>query len=112
MYMAQPAPKLVLLEAIQKYSEKIFGIMGLEYSEEKEAGNREVEFMNVLSRFRDKIRANAKTDFKRILEICDEVRDNDLVDLGIRIEDRKLDEASLWKEESKEILLKERKEKQ
>lgn len=47
--------------------------------------------MNVLSKFRDKIRANAKTDFKRILEICDEVRDNDLVDLGIRLEDRKLD---------------------
>lgn len=40
VYLAQPTPKLPLLEAIQKYIENIFGIMGLEYGEEKETVNR------------------------------------------------------------------------
>ena len=35
--------------------------------------------MDVLAKFRDSIRKNAKTDFKTILDICDEVRENDLI---------------------------------
>lgn len=54
--------------------------------------------MNALSKFRDKIRANSKSDFKKIMEICDEVRDFDLVELGIRVEDKKPDEPSRWRE--------------
>lgn len=67
-YLALPKPKLPLLEAIQKYVEKFLGLMGLDYSEEgPKTDSREVEFMNVFTRFRDNIRANAKSDFKRIL---------------------------------------------
>jgi hypothetical protein len=107
--MAASDIKLPLLTSISNYLLKMFGILGLDYAEDtKQASDRDVQIMNVLCKFRDNIRANAKTDFKKILEICDEIRDYDLVDLGIRIEDRKLDEPSLWKEESKEVLVKER----
>lgn len=106
VYLEAPGPKLPLLDAINIYLEKIFKIMGLEYNEEGAQGSeRDVQIMNVLSKFRDQIRANAKSDPKKILEICDLVRDFDLADLGIRIEDKKLDEPSLWREEPKEILV-------
>lgn len=46
--------------------------------------------MDVFLKFRDNIRTNAKTDFKTILDICDQVRDYDLVDINIKIEDKKI----------------------
>ena len=52
-------------------------------------------------KFRDSIRENAKTDFKNILAICDKFRDEEMVDLGIRLEDRQIGEPSIWKHESK-----------
>lgn len=41
--------------------------------------------MDTFLRFRDDIRSNAKTDFKTLLDICDRVRDYDLVELNIRV---------------------------
>lgn len=96
--MSSNNPKLPLLNSISTYLEKLFGVFGLSYTDEgKQTSERDVHIMNVLSKFRDQIRANSKSDSKKILEICDEVRDYDLVELGIRIEDRKPEDPSLWK---------------
>jgi hypothetical protein len=81
--------------------------MGLEYSATAVASN-EGNIINAVTKFRDEIRQNAKTDFKKLYEICDKFRDYDLVDLNIRLEDKKIGEPSIWKYESKEILIKER----
>lgn len=53
--------------------------------------------LNAMLSFRDQIRAFAR-DHKLVplLELCDAVRDDVLVDLGVRVEDR-TDAASLWK---------------
>lgn len=61
-----------------------------------------------MTKFRDQIRVNAKSDFKKILDICDKFRDYDLVDLNIRLEDKKVGEASVWKYQQKDILIAER----
>jgi hypothetical protein len=50
--------------------------------------------MNILSKFRDQIRKSSKDkDFKAILEVCDLVRDYDLINIGIKLEDKALGEV-------------------
>lgn len=44
------------------------------------------------------------------MQICDNLRDNDMIEFGIKIEDRE-GQKSIWKLDSKESLLKERDEK-
>jgi hypothetical protein len=48
--------------------------MGLEY-ESTESSSSEASVLSALTKFRDEIRENAKSDFKKILEICDHFRD-------------------------------------
>lgn len=48
---------------------------------------------------------------KEIFILCDRFRDEVLPDLGIKLEDRKPGEASIWKFVDKETLAKEREEK-
>ena len=63
-------------------------------------GDREATiapFVDALVEFRDSVRLNARgTGDKGALALCDEVRDGALVDLGVRVEDRR-GESSLWK---------------
>jgi cysteinyl-tRNA synthetase len=40
--------------------------------------------------------------------LCDELRDDVLPNLGVRLEDRTKGQPSLWKYEDREVLLKER----
>ena len=91
---AQEKPKHLLLKSIYDYLIQLFGVFGLEYEEEETAGTgsgeRTVQIMDLFLKFRDSIRSNAKTDFKTILDLCDQVRDYDLVELGIRVEDKKV----------------------
>ena len=47
--------------------------------------------------------AEAK-DKKSIFKLCDEIRDEELPLLGVRLEDR-VNEASIWKLVDKEILM-------
>ena len=50
--------------------------------------------MNVLARFRDSVRKLSRDkDFKGIFETCDLVRDDDLLQLGIQLEDRAIGEV-------------------
>lgn len=69
--------------------------------------------MNVLSDFRDKVKENAKSaDPKVLFKLTDELRDDILPDLGIRLEDMGKGNPSMWKLEDKETFRKEREEKQ
>ena len=67
--------------------------MGLNYSQTEEpsaSDSKEEQLLNSIVKFRDSIRENAKEDFKKILEICDQFRDEDMVDLGVALQDRKI----------------------
>ena len=79
--------------------------MGLSY-ETNVAETKEADILNATVKFRDEVRNNAKKGFKDILEVCDKFRDYDMVDLNIRIEDKKMGEPSTWKHEDKEELIK------
>lgn len=99
-YVNSGNPKQLLLKSVYDYLISIFNLFGLNYETEEEkssSDDKAVEIMNVFVKFRDNIRSNAKTDFKTILDICDQVRDYDLVDLNIKIEDTKVGKPSLWK---------------
>jgi hypothetical protein len=65
-------------------------------------------FMNVLTKFRDQIKEKAGEGPKELFRLCDELRDDVLPHLGIRLEDRAKGQEAIWKYEDKEVLLKER----
>jgi len=68
-------------------------------------------YLNVFSKFRDDIRAEARTNKQTaILQLCDDIRDNTLPELGVRLEDRTNDKTVV-KFCDKETLLKEREQK-
>ena len=63
--------------------------------------------MNILAKYRDQVRINSN-DAKVLCQISDELRDDILPNLGIRLEDKGKGQDSLWKYEDKEKLIKER----
>lgn len=78
---------------------------------EEESINREeliTPFMNLISKFRDQIKEMAGEGPKELFRLCDELRDDLLPHLGIRLEDRAKGQEAIWKYEDKEVLLKER----
>lgn len=46
-----------------------------------------------------------------LTKACDAIRDEDLISIGIRVDDGRPGEASSWKVEDREVLLKEKEEK-
>lgn len=44
--------------------------------------------MNVLSKFRDQVKDKAGGEAKELFRLCDELRDDILPHLGVRLEDR------------------------
>lgn len=66
-------------------------------------------YLTALSQFRDAVRENAR-DLKatEILKLCDQLRDDVLPNLGVRLEDREGGVASAIKLVDKETLLRER----
>lgn len=66
-------------------------------------------YLTALSQFRDAVRENAR-DLKAtdILKLCDQLRDEVLPNLGVRLEDREGGAASAIKLVDKETLLRER----
>lgn len=64
--------------------------------------------MNVLSKFRDQMKENTDKGPKELFRLCDELRDDILPHLGVRLEDRAKGQDAIWKYEDKEVLLKER----
>ena len=64
--------------------------------------------MNVLSKFRDQVKERASEGPSILFKLCDELRDDILPHLGVRLEDRAKGQEAIWKYEDKDILLKER----
>jgi cysteinyl-tRNA synthetase len=64
--------------------------------------------MNALSKFRDTVKAQADLGPKELFRLCDELRDDILPHLSIRLEDRAKGQEAIWKYEDKAVLLKER----
>jgi len=78
-------------------------------------GNKDeivMPYLQVLSKFRDNVRNLAinKKDHKELLMLCDKLRDEDLVDLGVSLDDRD-DGVALVKLVDRETLIKQREEK-
>ena len=127
--------KLHLIYSVAKFISDILKCLGLVYNtdfvdyfrlSENDAGKNAEEiispFMDIITKFRHEVK-NAivvEKDEKKILKLCDQLRDETLPELGVRIED-KGNEGSIWKffdkeqykkEKEKEKELKENKKKQ
>lgn len=111
-----------LLERIGRYLTKIFRVVGLcsegigeiGYGDDGAGNGQSREsaigpMLDVLSEFRDSVRKLArqeKTDgSKAILTLSDKVRDEVLPPLGVRLEDRGTEQASVWKLEDAKALV-------
>ena len=67
-------------------------------------------YLNVLSKFRDEVRTEARANkATALLQLCDDLRDNVLPDLGVLIED--LADRTVVKLCDRETLMKEREQK-
>ena len=65
------------------------------------------ELMNTLAKFRDTIKDKAGSgDPKELFRVCDELRDDVLPYLGIRLEDKGKGNPSIWKLEDRDVLVK------
>ena len=102
-----------LLDSIGKYMRHILACLGLDYSMAAVAGSDKVSpLLDIICKFRDEIRDAARNkDFAGVLNVCDKVRDSDLIDVGVRLEDRP-GQPSVWKFGDVEELKKERARKQ
>ncbi|KAK8811438.1 hypothetical protein WA158_003172 [Blastocystis sp. Blastoise] len=97
---------------------KIFGVIdnqvNISYNrggDDDSVGNKEevlTPFINTLSTFREQVRS-LRNDPKALLNLCDQLRDDVLPYLGVRLEDT--NDKTIWKLENKEDLLREREEK-
>ena len=65
-------------------------------------------FVDALSKYRDQIKEKAIEGPKEVFRLSDELRDDVLPFLGIRLEDRGKGQDSIWKLEDKDVLIKER----
>lgn len=126
-YINQPGrtqPRVMLLKSIALYITNILRIFGLlEESDEigfKAAGsgsNKEEvveKYLDAFVHFRDQIRMFARNNkHTELLDLCDELRDNIMIDLGVRLEDRNLadGQGALWKLDDPAVLRKELEEK-
>jgi cysteinyl-tRNA synthetase len=105
----QPSPRHLLLRKAAHYVTQMLRTFGLLEGSDSigfpaatSSGSGDVEsvlapHLNAMVAFRDQIRALAREQkLPGFLELCDSVRDDVLVDLGVRLEDRP-DGPSLWK---------------
>lgn len=68
------------------------------------------DLVNALSKFRHTIKEKARAgNTKEIFDVCDELRDDVLPFLGIRLEDK--GNSSVWKLDDPEVLIKAREKK-
>ena len=109
--------KLPLVRSVSKYILKMMKVFGV-YDEdvvpavsEGDTLNREeiiTPFLNVLTQFRDQVKDKATLGPKDLFKLCDDLRDDILPHLGIRLEDRPKGQEAIWKYEDKEKIFAER----
>ncbi|KAI8924349.1 tRNA synthetases class I (C) catalytic domain-containing protein [Entophlyctis helioformis] len=98
---AKGVPNAALLNKVGKYVTKLMHTFGVYSDANPEVGaptagsaqNAEdtvMPFLRVLSTFRDRVRelAQNKADLKEFLKLSDQLRDEDLVELGVSLEDQ------------------------
>ena len=114
--------KIHLIYSISSFLAHIFRCFGLVYKTEfidyfkmDDQGNQNTEtiltpFIDVIAKFRDEIKNSCinDKDTKKILNICDNLRDNILPYLGVKIEDKGKNENSIWKFYDKDEFIKEK----
>lgn len=108
--------KVPLVRQVSKYVHRILKVFGV-YDEDvvpatEEGGVSQEDaiapLMNTFARFRDTIKEKAGEGPKELFRLCDELRDDVLPHLGVRLEDRAKGQQAIWKYEDPEVLLKER----
>eukprot|EP00607_Mallomonas_marina_P002937 CAMPEP_0182429724 /NCGR_PEP_ID=MMETSP1167-20130531/32935_1 /TAXON_ID=2988 /ORGANISM="Mallomonas Sp, Strain CCMP3275" /LENGTH=473 /DNA_ID=CAMNT_0024613837 /DNA_START=463 /DNA_END=1885 /DNA_ORIENTATION=- len=104
---------------------KCFGLVGesteigfpLDSSEEGGANKEQVltPVLDALTKFRETVRVSAiQGDNRSVLTACDDIRDNVLPDMGVRMEDKGsgAETVTVWKLDDPEVLRKERQQKE
>jgi cysteinyl-tRNA synthetase len=114
------SPVFTVVQKAAHFITKILRIFGVvegadELGFPSQGGGDDTRFSSVMdafSKFRDQVRNSVKDENMKaaILAACDDVRDNALVDCGVRLEDIP-GKPSVWKEQSTESLRKEQAEK-
>ena len=122
-YLQKDGVKLPLILQVSRYVFdilKVFGVYDagdlptvLGNTESGEAASESVEdaitpVMNALSNFRDQIKRRANEGPATMFQLSDDIRDDVLPFLGIKLEDRKQEQPSIWKFADKDELLTER----
>ncbi|KAL4548554.1 hypothetical protein Ndes2526B_g01118 [Nannochloris sp. 'desiccata'] len=122
---AGPQPQAFLLKQSASFITKILSVFGLAPSAGDAIGmvaedgangagsdEKTAAVLDAFCSFRDGIRAAARAGAaqREFLTICDDVRDNAMINLGIRLEDQ-ADGGSVWKTEDPAVLRAERDEK-
>lgn len=91
IYLESKSIKLPLLNKAYSVLIHTFNAIGINYEAgEEKTSSIEEGLLNLITKFRDEVRLNSKSDFKKILDICDNFRDYAMVDLGVRLEDKKM----------------------
>eukprot|EP00192_Tetraselmis_astigmatica_P007572 CAMPEP_0117672910 /NCGR_PEP_ID=MMETSP0804-20121206/14178_1 /TAXON_ID=1074897 /ORGANISM="Tetraselmis astigmatica, Strain CCMP880" /LENGTH=765 /DNA_ID=CAMNT_0005481587 /DNA_START=120 /DNA_END=2418 /DNA_ORIENTATION=- len=110
-----PAPQTLLLQKAGTYVTRILSVFGIVDgaadtvglpTEGKTSGTEtSAPFVDALSNFRDEVReiVRAGADKGKLMAACDSLRDDTLVDLGIRLEDRAGAKA-IWKPDDPAVL--------
>ena len=123
VYLQQDGVKLPLVNQVSRYVFNTLKAFGVYESGDmpiiesgNAAGGESVEdaiapVMEALSNFRDQVKRRAPEGAKVMFQLSDEIRDDVLPFLGIKLEDRKNDQASVWKFADKDAILKERQDK-
>lgn len=113
-----PSPQALLLRQCGAVVTRTLSVMGLTESDKlgMDGGSSEGQgdkrlhgILDAFSEFRDDIRSLAKrgAENSAYLTSCDRVRDEGMVELGVRLEDTP-DGGSVWKLDDPEVLIKER----
>jgi cysteinyl-tRNA synthetase len=116
---AETKPKNLLVQKVAIYVNKILRIfcvvqgsdvIGFGDATGEGSGSKEdviAPFVDAFVDFREKVRsaAKAKSDPSAFLKECDDVRDDTLANLGIRVEDS--NESSIWKSDDPAVIKKE-----
>lgn len=112
----------LLLEGIGRYVSKMFRVLGLSsegtsdigYGSDNSANGHSREsavapILDAFCEFRDTVRGTARKGLsdgiRQILTLCDSVRDDVLPQLGVRLEDRGMDQPAVWKLEDADTLV-------